>query len=438
MNRKYIQNFRERFFYYRVMKQLFSIFQSIPLLLIILIFSARPLSAGKYDQVDRHVENIPAFTDNDLLKLTHYLVSPFDQQEEKVRAIYHWITTNIDYDIVAYRNRSESVTEPAKILETRKCVCGGYANLFKKMAELAGMEAEFIPGYSKGYNYQMGKLFDEDNMHAWNAVRIDGQWRLLDATWGAGYIDDNQQFVRSVNDYYFLTPPEQFIQSHYPKDIPWQLLDRKVSRREFEESAFVKPTFFAYALETVSHEKYRIESGHSLQIKLEGPPDVQLVAQILHGDSKQDQELTFVQRNGKYFEINAVFPYTASYVLRIYARRENESDQFRWVMDYQVEASARGHQILGYPEIYSDFIDHQAYLYTPLERRLSNGKQVNFKIRVKGAEQVAMICNDQFTFLKKNGDHFEGPVIIQPGDQFLAAQFPGSKYFQYLLRYVGW
>ena len=266
------------------MKQLFSIFRSILPLLIILIFSARPLSAGKYDQVDRHVENIPAFTDNDLLKLTHYLVSPFDQQEEKVRAIYHWITTNIDYDIVAYRNRSESVTEPAKILETRKCVCGGYANLFKKMAELAGMEAEFIPGYSKGYNYQMGKLFDEDNMHAWNAVRIDGQWRLLDATWGAGYIDDNQQFVRSVNDYYFLTPPEQFIQSHYPKDIPWQLLDRKVSRREFEESAFVKPAFFAYALETVNHEKYRIESGQFQAEDLDQLRFSQVTARLLTKD----------------------------------------------------------------------------------------------------------------------------------------------------------
>ncbi|MEJ2048611.1 MAG: transglutaminase domain-containing protein [Calditrichota bacterium] len=405
---------------------------------IIFTLTSTPASAGKYDQVDRHVENIPAFTDKDLPRLTNYLVSPFDRQEDKVRAIYYWIVTNIDYDIVAYRSRSESATRPEEILKQRKCVCGGYAYLFKKMAELAGLEAQLIPGYSKGYNYQMGKLFDEDNMHAWNAVRIDGQWRLLDATWGAGYIDENQKFVRSVNDYYFLTPPEQFIQSHYPKDIPWQLLDRKVSRAEFEAMVYVKPAFFTYALETESHNKYHIESEQSLQVTLTGPSEVLLAAQLIHGDNKLDQELTFVQKKGNRFEINALFPHSASYILRLYAKRKNESGQYRWVMDYQVEARTHGHQILGFPEIFSDFIEHQAYLYKPLDRRLSNGKRVNFKINVNGAEQVALIHNDQFTFLIKNGDYFEGQVTIQPGDQFLAAQFPGSKYFQYLLRYVGW
>lgn len=407
-------------------------------ILIIVLFISNSIFAGKYDKVDQHVQNTPSFTDKDLLHLTQYLVNPFDKQEEKVRAIYRWITTNIEYDIVAYRARQQSDLKPEDILRDRKCVCGGYANLFKSMVELAGMEAEFITGYSKGYNYQIGKVFDDNNMHAWNAVKLDGRWNLLDATWGAGYINDDMQFVPAPNDYYFLSPPEQFIESHYPSDFTWQLLDRKVSRREFEESAYLRPAFFAYSLETVSHNKYQIQTDWSLQVILKGPKNIDIIAQLLHGDVKQDKELTFVQRNGERFEVNATFPYTASYILRIFAKNNSDPNYYKWVMDYQVKAQAKGHRALGFPEKFAAFDEHQAYLYSPLDRLLKVGKQVNIKIRLTRAERVAMICNDKFTFLKKSGDYFEGEYLVQPGDQFLTAKIPGSNQFHYLLRYIGW
>jgi uncharacterized protein (TIGR03000 family) len=41
--------------------------------------------------------------------------------------------------------------------------------------------------------------------HAWNAVKLDGEWHLVDATWGAGGIKD-KQFVKKFKDYYFLAP----------------------------------------------------------------------------------------------------------------------------------------------------------------------------------------------------------------------------------------
>ncbi len=141
----------------------------------------------------------PKDVEQNLLSLTNYLVSPFKSEKDKIRSIFRWITDNIEYDIHAYLNKSFSAVDPEEVLKKRKCVCEGYARLFKRMTNIAGFESDLVGGNSKGYNYEIGKLFSDKNSHAWNAVKIDGQWRLLDATWGAGYIDKNKRFVRSFN-----------------------------------------------------------------------------------------------------------------------------------------------------------------------------------------------------------------------------------------------
>ena len=47
------------------------------------------------------------------------------------------------------------------------------------------LEIETVTGYSKGYGYSPSKRF-KDVDHAWNLIKIDGAWRMFDATWGEG------------------------------------------------------------------------------------------------------------------------------------------------------------------------------------------------------------------------------------------------------------
>ena len=63
---------------------------------------------------------------------------------------------------------------------------------------------DFIPG--------------EGVSHAWNAVFINGSWRLLDCTWGAGSYDLDGNFIREINEHFFLTDPDELIYSHFPYD----------------------------------------------------------------------------------------------------------------------------------------------------------------------------------------------------------------------------
>ena len=70
--------------------------------------------------------------------------------------------------------------------------------------------------------------------HAWNAVKIDGKWQLIDTTWGSGYVSDGA-YVKQFRETFFLPSPEQLAFSHFPQDAAWQLRsERSLSKTEFE------------------------------------------------------------------------------------------------------------------------------------------------------------------------------------------------------------
>lgn len=110
------------------------------------------------------------------------------------------------------------------MLKERKTLCDGYTNLFKALANEANLTAVTVEGYTKG---DTGSKFK--GRHSWNAVKINGSWYLVDCTLGAGYTN-----FRRFNEYYFFTPPSQFVNDHFPDDPKWQLLNNPLSEDEFE------------------------------------------------------------------------------------------------------------------------------------------------------------------------------------------------------------
>lgn len=70
--------------------------------------------------------------------------------------------------------------------------------------------------------------------HAWNLVRVEGDWKLTDATWGSGMLDDDQKFVEVFNDAYFFTDAKPFALNHYPTDPLFQLLEKPVDLATFK------------------------------------------------------------------------------------------------------------------------------------------------------------------------------------------------------------
>lgn len=190
-------------------------------------------------------------SNGDINRLTTDLTGALPNQTLKARAIFRWITDNISYDYKFFNKYYIGGKDPKNFscqgdsvgcaikktawendiinntLSDKKGVCQGYAMLFKKMCNIAGIEAEFVPGYVRTNPYEIGT--PGNLSHAWNLVRLNGISYLLDATWAAGGCPNDENgmltsFQKHYNDYYWLTPADEFAKNHFPLDAKWVLL----------------------------------------------------------------------------------------------------------------------------------------------------------------------------------------------------------------------
>ncbi|HVE61227.1 MAG TPA: transglutaminase domain-containing protein, partial [Chitinophagaceae bacterium] len=172
---------------------------------------------------------------------------------------------------------SERVAE--NVLRERVAVCDGYARLFKTLCDYAGIRSEIVTGYARTSFGGVGDKFKSN--HTWNAVRIDSNWHLVDATWASGYFTYNSdEFIKHYNSYYFLTPPEDFIKDHFPENIKWTLLTDPPTLKEFERSPFKAQAFVKSKITSFQPAKGIIDvmEGDSILIEIEtGDADKNLV-----------------------------------------------------------------------------------------------------------------------------------------------------------------
>jgi hypothetical protein len=394
--------------------------------------------SNRYDATDRHALSAPASAERSVKSLADYLVRPARNDEEKVRAIFRWIAENIVYDARAYFTGSTRVSSPDQTLRTRTAVCEGFSGLFRELGLAAGLEIETIRGFAKGYDSRVGDRIDDGPNHAWNAVKIGGEWRLMDATWGGGYVNERGAYVRSFNGYFFFTPPEKFIYTHFPENPEWQLLDRPVSKKEFERMAFVRPGFFLYGLELDSHRESDIRAADTLTVTLRAPRETGLIAHLVQNERTLDSGFAFVQKVGDLAIVRAAFPSNGTYVLRLFAKRRSDPGPALWVLDYRIRARKTRSEAFHFPEPYEAFLDCGGFLENPLTGRLKAGGIYRFKIRVPSAERTIVSCGDKVAELKKAGELFEGDVIAGKGAIRIFAKFPGDSQYQGLLKYEGY
>lgn len=123
---------------------------------------------------------------------------------EKVKAIYDWLCTNVVYDYTNLNSPEYMLKHTAYAAAiNHTAVCQGYAVLFYRLALECGIDARVIAGKGKGANGW------ED--HAWNIVKLGGNYYLLDATWDA----TKELYQKPAKYDWFLKGSESFT-SHNP------------------------------------------------------------------------------------------------------------------------------------------------------------------------------------------------------------------------------
>lgn len=131
--------------------------------------------ASKLSEEDKQVLDAAAAVFEDY-------ITPDMSDYEKERAIYIWLTTHAVYDGSHYEPQGapRSSYEPYGPLINGTGVCLGYAEAFRLMMDMAGVECITVTGAA----YQ-----NREN-HAWNMVRLDGNWYCVDSTWDHIGIDE--------------------------------------------------------------------------------------------------------------------------------------------------------------------------------------------------------------------------------------------------------
>lgn len=128
------------------------------------------------------------------------IITPGMTEVDKVKAINAYIVTHLQYDtsLVNYSAYDG--------LFQGKTVCQGYALLAYRMLTMAGLDARIVVGDANGGG------------HAWNLVKVGGNWYHLDTTWDDPVPDEQGRVLTT----YLLLSDSQiedthtWDKSHYP------------------------------------------------------------------------------------------------------------------------------------------------------------------------------------------------------------------------------
>jgi hypothetical protein len=172
-----------------------------------------------------------------LSEITSAIAREHASTYDRARAVYEWIAGNLAYDVHGYLTDSFGDMSAEATFARRTAVCEGFVNLFVRMANDVGVQAQKVEGYAKGFDHTPGTKTKKPN-HAWVAFRDGRAWKLADPTWGAGHIE-NLEFAPSFNWWYFDVDPAALALSHFPKEKRWHLVRRAPSRSVFERMAAV-------------------------------------------------------------------------------------------------------------------------------------------------------------------------------------------------------
>ncbi|MBQ9609086.1 MAG: transglutaminase domain-containing protein [Lachnospiraceae bacterium] len=176
-------------------------------------------------------------TINEIVNTAKNVTKNCSSDEEKVKAIHDWIATNIAYDYENYLNGTiENPADPIWAYNNKRAVCSGYTRLARVMFASVGIPCLDINGFASGASVGGGNLspntdYTNEN-HAWNAVYVNGSWKILDITWDSqnkyyGANSDKNVLNQSPKYRYYGIPAELISENHCSFDVIYTDLDDK-------------------------------------------------------------------------------------------------------------------------------------------------------------------------------------------------------------------
>ena len=171
-------------------------------------------------------------TEYDYTNVALFLTKNSKTKREKARAIYDWICENIAYDT------SYSIYTADECYDNKKGVCRAYSELFYRLCEPIGVECYVVSGISKDYDNKIS-----ERGHVWIMAEVEDGPILIDPTWGAGFVENNEFRFCEDHSYWFDVDPYWMIFSHFPKQEEFQCLVNPIDEDIFRALPYAAPAY---------------------------------------------------------------------------------------------------------------------------------------------------------------------------------------------------
>jgi transglutaminase/protease-like cytokinesis protein 3 len=252
-------------------------------LLLIFLISLSAKSQD-YNTIDNLVATYPKFSKAE--DLAARISNDFTSDNDKARAVFYWLAKNIRYNLKEYysptqrsynfryssENEKQLKLQAIKdkivtdVFNTKTGVCEDYAQSFKKICDLLQIEAAVIKGNVRNSTDEIGKPLKSSN-HAWNAVKLNNKWLILDATWAAGSAY-NGKWIRSFNDYFYNIPKNKIFKTHFPTESIWVLRFGRITLKYFYNQPIYTNSFLSLNTELISPKTGFIKPNKEGNIEL--------------------------------------------------------------------------------------------------------------------------------------------------------------------------
>ena len=136
------------------------------------------------------------------------VIKPGMTDLEKELALHDYLVFNTTYDYENYLSDSvpEESHQPYGVLINKVAVCDGFARTMQILLNMVGIENEFIYGDADGEKGWIG--------HAWNIVKVDGEYYHLDVTFDNIDRDGRDIKKDSITHTYFNVSDRQISIDH--------------------------------------------------------------------------------------------------------------------------------------------------------------------------------------------------------------------------------
>ena len=294
------------------------------------------INLSQVDKNTRFVANLPPTTTAITLATT-YVCRPYRSDVQRLRAIFTYVSEKI-----LWEEDFEGDVDTRRVVQSGRGCAKEIAVLVTEMCAAVGIQSEVVRGYLKTPGEIPEVSIMPRSNHWWNAVVVDGEWRILDCSLAAPSNPRRAAYSSvgsSVADsWWFLTRPTEICWTHIPEHHSQQHIVPPVAHEILLNLPCACPPFFRNGLQMFDYNSSltRIEDLEMVHINFNVPADVEVAAEVEVRAFTQDPD-------GDVFESGEV----------VKKRALAQAEWFNGVKRYAVKALLPGDEGQGILKIYA-------------------------------------------------------------------------------------